>query len=59
MGRYRVRVTYADGREAFICKDVSDEPAEYRTLAEATDAATFFRMGFDEGEVQAVTVVRK
>jgi len=56
--KYGVRVTYVDGREAWLCKGVSDERIEFRKRAHAEEAALFFlKMGYAEGSVLAVSVV--
>jgi hypothetical protein len=53
-----VRVTYVDGREAWLCKGVSDERIEFFKRADAEDAALFIlKKGFAEGAVMAVSVV--
>jgi hypothetical protein len=53
-----VRLTYVDGRQAWLCKGVSDERIEFRKRAHAEDAALFIlKTGFSEGSVLAVSVV--
>lgn len=54
---YRVQIVWADGDCEFI-RDANDQPAEFRTKADADYWAESFRMGMDDDEVQSISVIR-